>query len=82
VRFASVTRVEPKLHVKARRFEVAKSNDLKATATCELDVTGTLASPVVKGSVTVSSLSLYFTQPDLATSEAGPRSSSAPPTCA
>jgi autotransporter translocation and assembly factor TamB len=71
VRFASVTRVEPKLHVKTRRFVLSNSNDLKATATCELDVTGTLDAPVVKGSVTVGSLSLYFTQPDLAATDAG-----------
>jgi autotransporter translocation and assembly factor TamB len=71
VRFASVTRIEPRLHVKTKRFVFANSPDLKAMATCELDVTGTFAAPVVKGSVTVASSSLYFTQPDLAAAEAG-----------
>jgi autotransporter translocation and assembly factor TamB len=71
VRFASIARVEPKLHVKTHRFVFANSPDLKALASCELDVTGTLAAPVVKGSMTVGNSSLYFTQPDLAATEAG-----------
>jgi len=65
VRFASVSRVEPKVHVKARKFVFANSTDLKTTASCDVDVSGTLAAPVVKGSVTVLSSSLYFMQPDL-----------------
>jgi len=65
VRFASVSRVEPKVHVKTRKFVFANATDLKATASCDVDVSGTLADPVVKGSVTVASSSIYFTQPDL-----------------
>lgn len=65
VRFASVSRVEPKVHVKARKFVFADATDLKAMASCDVDVSGTLGDPVVKGSVTVVSSSVYFVQPDL-----------------
>ena len=71
VRFASVTRVEQRVHVKTRKFLFADSPDLKAMATCELDVTGTLAAPVVKGSVTVGNSSFTFTQSDLTATAAG-----------
>ena len=65
VRFVSVARVEPRLHVKCTKFVFADSPDLKAMASSELDISGTLDAPVVKGSVTVGNSSLYFTQPDL-----------------
>jgi autotransporter translocation and assembly factor TamB len=71
VRFASVTRVEPKLHVKTNKFVFAGSQDLKATATCEVDVTGRLDAPVVRGSVNVLNSSFTITQSDLAAVEAG-----------
>jgi len=70
VRFASVSRIEPRVKVTAKKFVFADSPDLKATATCDMDVSGTLAAPVVKGKVTVVSSSFTITQSDLA-AEAG-----------
>ena len=66
VRFASVSRIEPRVKLTTKKFVFADSPDLKATATCDVDVSGTLGAPVVKGKVTVASSSFTITQSDLA----------------
>src|SRR5262249_43385596 len=70
-RFVSLDRVEPKLHVKAQKFVFVSAPDLRAMASGDVDVSGTLAAPVVKGSATVGNSYFYFTQPDLVAAQGG-----------
>jgi autotransporter translocation and assembly factor TamB len=71
IRFVSATRIEPKLHVTARKFAFVLTTDLRAIGTGEVDVTGTLAAPVVKGKTTVRDSYYYVTQTDLAAAQPG-----------
>jgi autotransporter translocation and assembly factor TamB len=67
VRFVSAARVEPNLHVSAKRFTFADSRDLRAAGSAELDVTGTVTAPVVKGTARIENSSYNLTQPQVAT---------------
>jgi translocation and assembly module TamB len=66
IRFVSAARIEPHLHVSAKRFTVVKTADLKSTASAELDLSGTFTQPVVRGKVSVENTDVTFKQSDLA----------------
>jgi translocation and assembly module TamB len=65
VRLASITRVEPHVHLDAHRFVFADTPDLRAIASGAVDVSGTLTNPIVKGDVSVENSSLYLTPEEL-----------------
>jgi hypothetical protein len=65
IRFVSLARIEPLLHVAARRFAFAQTSDLKVATSADLDVSGTVSQPVVRGKVSVANTNITFTQSDL-----------------
>ena len=64
VRFIGVRRVEPRLHVDLRHFVFVDSPDLRAVSSGKIDLSGTLTSPVVRGSATIENSSLYLLPPE------------------
>lgn len=68
LRLASITRVEPHVHLDARRFVFVDTPDLRAIASGSVDVSGTLSSPVVKGRAAVENSSLYLNPEELGAS--------------
>jgi translocation and assembly module TamB len=66
MRFVSLTRIEPKVHVEIDKFEFADANDLRAVASGAIDVTGAVGAPVVKGRLVVENSSFTIVQSDLA----------------
>src|SRR5262249_29397046 len=57
VRFPSVARIEPRLHVTANRFTFVRTPDLRLIATAAVDLNGSLAAPVAKGKLTLENCS-------------------------
>jgi len=71
LRFIGVTRVEPKLHIDSRKFVFIQTTDLRAIASGKIDLTGTLTSPIVRGSATIENSSFYLTPTEVAEGEQG-----------
>lgn len=69
IRFVALDRIEPRLHVIAKRFTFVQTKDLRAIASGEVDLTGTVTSPVAKGKVTIENSSFNLTPAEATVAE-------------